>query len=94
MSAPSRRAADETMVRRALEVAAGTPAEDVPVGAVVLGPAGRGLAAATNRREADAAPFAPAEVLARLVERADVLVELPADVTALAAGTEVEALPL
>ena len=72
MSAPSRRAADETMVRRALEVAAGTPAEDVPVGAVVLGPDGRELAAATNRRESDADPFAHAEVLA-LREAARVL---------------------
>jgi len=69
---PARRAADEVLVRRALEVAAGAPAEDVPVGAIVLGPDGRELAAATNRREADADPFAHAEVLA-LREAARVL---------------------
>lgn len=61
---PSRRTADEALVRRALEVAAAAPAEDVPVGAIVLGPDGRELAAATNRREADGDPFAHAEVLA------------------------------
>lgn len=64
MTSPSRRAADEALVRRALEVAAGTPVGDVPVGAIVLGPDGRELAAATNRREADGDPFAHAEVLA------------------------------
>lgn len=63
-NSPSRRAADEALVRRALEVAAAAPAEDVPVGAIVLGPDGRELAAATNRREADGDPFAHAEVLA------------------------------
>ena len=36
----------------------------VPVGAIVLGPDGRELSAATNRREADGDPFAHAEVLA------------------------------
>ena len=61
---PSRRTADEALVRLALEVAAAAPAEDVPVGAIVLGPDGRELAAATNRREADGDPFAHAEVLA------------------------------
>lgn len=66
------RAADEELVRRALEVAGGTPVGDVPVGALVLGPDGRELAAATNRREADADPFAHAEVLA-LREAARVL---------------------
>ncbi|WP_130841289.1 nucleoside deaminase [Corynebacterium neomassiliense] len=49
---------------RALEVAASTPRGDVPVGAVVFGPDGRELAAATNRREADADPTAHAEILA------------------------------
>ncbi|MCI1255542.1 MAG: nucleoside deaminase [Corynebacterium provencense] len=49
---------------RALEVAASTPPGDVPVGAVVFGPDGRELAAATNRREADADPTAHAEILA------------------------------
>lgn len=63
-NSPSRRTADEALVRRALEVAAAAPAEDVPVGAIVLGPDGRELAAATNRREADGDPFAHAEVLA------------------------------
>ncbi|HJC28244.1 MAG TPA: nucleoside deaminase [Candidatus Dietzia intestinipullorum] len=58
------RAADEALVRRALDVAARTPPGDVPVGALVLGPDGRELAAATNRREADGDPFAHAEVLA------------------------------
>ncbi|NLA56634.1 MAG: nucleoside deaminase [Corynebacterium humireducens] len=51
-------------MRRALEVARTTPAGDVPVGAVGYGPDGRELAAATNRREADADPTAHAEVLA------------------------------
>ena len=58
------RAEDRALVRRALEVAAGTPGEDVPVGAIVVGPDGRELAAATNRREADGDPLAHAEVLA------------------------------
>lgn len=51
-------------MRRALEVARTTPPGDVPVGAVVFGPDGTELAAATNRREADADPTAHAEVLA------------------------------
>lgn len=72
MTSPSRRAADEALIRRALAVAARTPAEDVPVGALVLGPDGRELAAATNRRESDGDPFAHAEVLA-LREAARVL---------------------
>ncbi|AJE32016.1 hypothetical protein B842_00800 [Corynebacterium humireducens NBRC 106098 = DSM 45392] len=54
----------ERLMRRALEVARTTPPGDVPVGAVVYGPDGRELAAATNRREADADPTAHAEVLA------------------------------
>src|SRR5699024_9249961 len=66
------RAADEALVRRALDVAARTPPGDVPVGALVLGPDGRELAAATNRREADGDPFAHAEVIA-LREAARVL---------------------
>lgn len=60
----SPRAADEALLRRALEVAAAAPPEDVPVGAVVVAPDGRELAAATNRREADGDPFAHAEILA------------------------------
>lgn len=72
MTSPARRVADEAVIRRALEVAAGTPVGDVPVGALVLGPDGRELAVATNRREADGDPFAHAEVLA-LREAARVL---------------------
>ncbi|MEJ4105068.1 nucleoside deaminase [Corynebacterium bovis] len=55
---------DEERMRRAVRLAASTPPEDVPVGAVVYGPDGRELAAATNRREADGDPTAHAEVLA------------------------------
>lgn len=51
-------------MRRALDVAATTPAGDVPVGAVVTAPDGTELAVATNRRDADADPTAHAEVLA------------------------------
>ena len=61
---PASRARDEALVRRCLDVARGTPAGDVPVGAVVVAPDGRELAAATNRREADGDPLAHAEVLA------------------------------
>ena len=72
MTSPARRVADEAVIRRALEVAAGTPVGDVPVGALVLGSDGRELAVATNRREVDGDPFAHAEVLA-LREAARVL---------------------
>lgn len=54
----------EQKMRRALEVARSTPPQDVPVGAVIFGPDGRELAAATNRREADTDPTAHAEILA------------------------------
>ena len=47
---------DAALIGRALEVAATTPGQDIPVGAVVLDPAGRELAVATNRREVDADP--------------------------------------
>ncbi|MBU2663349.1 nucleoside deaminase [Actinoplanes bogorensis] len=50
-------------MRRALEVAAAT-GDDVPVGAVVLDPDGRELAAAGNEREATGDPTAHAEILA------------------------------
>ena len=64
----SRTARHEQWMRRALAVAASTPPEtaalDVPVGAVVLDPDGRELAAARNEREAGADPTAHAEVLA------------------------------
>ena len=49
---------------RALAVARDTPAGDIPVGAVVFGPSGTPIAAATNRRQADNDPTAHAEVLA------------------------------
>ncbi|MBV7302429.1 nucleoside deaminase [Corynebacterium sp. TAE3-ERU2] len=52
------------LMRRALAVAADTPAGDVPVGAVIVDPLGREVARATNRREADADPTAHAEVIA------------------------------
>lgn len=54
----------ERKVRRAMAIAAHTPIDDVPVGAIIFAPDGRELAAATNRREADADPTAHAEVLA------------------------------
>ena len=59
------RPADEALVRRALELA-GTAVRtgDVPVGAVVVDPDGRELAAAANAREALGDPTAHAEVLA------------------------------
>ena len=58
-------ARDRQAMALALEeaVAAGA-AGDVPVGAVVLGPDGRVLAQAANRRERDADPTAHAELLA------------------------------
>jgi tRNA(adenine34) deaminase len=61
---PLRDVRDDALMRRALTVARSTPQVDVPVGAVVLGPGGRELACATNRRESDADPTAHAEVLA------------------------------
>jgi tRNA(adenine34) deaminase len=52
-------------MRAALAQAREAPAhDDVPIGAVVVDEAGRVLAAAHNRREADADPTAHAEVLA------------------------------
>jgi tRNA(adenine34) deaminase len=61
----------EAWMRRALEVASAFP-EDVPVGAVVLDPDGRELAAAGNERESTGDPTAHAEILA--LRRAAVLV--------------------
>lgn len=61
---PTREERDDVLMRRALTVAASTPEGDVPVGAVVVGPDGRELASATNRRDVDADPTAHAEVLA------------------------------
>lgn len=54
----------EALMRRALDIAAETPAGDVPVGAVILGPDGRELGRGVNRREADNDPTAHAEILA------------------------------
>lgn len=58
------RAADEALVRAALEVAATATHGDVPVGAVVVAADGRELARAVNAREALGDPTAHAEVLA------------------------------
>lgn len=58
-------AADEALIRRALEAAAAaTRTGDVPIGAVVVDSDGRELAVAGNAREALADPTAHAEVLA------------------------------
>jgi tRNA(adenine34) deaminase len=58
-------ASDEALMRRALEVAAAAPRTgDVPIGAVVVDPDGRELAAACNAREALGDPTAHAEMLA------------------------------
>jgi tRNA(adenine34) deaminase len=55
----------EAAMRAALaEAAAATGTGDVPVGAVVLDPAGAVVARARNRREADGDPTAHAEILA------------------------------
>jgi tRNA(adenine34) deaminase len=51
-------------MRMALEQAAAAPPGDVPVGAVVLSRDGGVLAAAANRREADADPAGHAEIIA------------------------------
>lgn len=51
-------------MEHALAAARDTPAGDIPVGAVVFGPDGTPIAAATNRRQADNDPTAHAEVLA------------------------------
>lgn len=49
-------------MRRAIEVAAETPAGDIPVGAVIYGPDGTELAMGVNRREFHQDPTAHAEV--------------------------------
>jgi len=54
---------DESWMRRALAVAAGS-VSDVPVGAVVYGPDGQELATGHNRREATGDPTAHAEIVA------------------------------
>ena len=60
---PPLRIRHETLMRRALEVAA-EAGDDVPVGAIVLDVAGAELAAAHNEREATGDPTAHAEILA------------------------------
>jgi len=57
-------ASDLAALGLALEVAGSTPAEDVPIGAVVLSPSGDVIASATNEREVAHDPTAHAEVLA------------------------------
>ena len=60
------RLTDVEAVRRALDLArtVSTPDDDVPVGAIVLGPDGTVIAQAVNEREASGDPTAHAEVLA------------------------------
>lgn len=59
------RTADEALIRRALELASRAPASgDVPVGALVLDPAGVVIGEGWNRREATGDPTAHAEVIA------------------------------
>nr|WP_083971306.1 MULTISPECIES: nucleoside deaminase [Actinoplanes] len=58
-----RRERHEGWMRRALSVASTSP-QDVPVGAIILGPDGTELAAAGNERELTGDPTAHAEVLA------------------------------
>lgn len=60
---PPLRVRHETLMRRALEVAA-EAGDDVPVGAIVLDAAGAELASAHNEREATGDPTAHAEILA------------------------------
>ncbi|WP_092551472.1 nucleoside deaminase [Actinoplanes derwentensis] len=59
----SRRRQQEEWMRRAIAVAS-TSSEDVPVGAIILGPDGSELAAAGNERELTGDPTGHAEVLA------------------------------
>lgn len=61
---PSRREADEAMIRAAIAAAALADDADVPIGAVVFDADGRELARAANAREADGDPTAHAEILA------------------------------
>lgn len=57
-------AADERLIRLALDAAARAGPDDVPIGAVVLGPDGDVLAGAANAREQLGDPTAHAEILA------------------------------
>jgi tRNA(adenine34) deaminase len=54
----------EVLMRRALEVAAGSDPRDVPVGAVVYDAEGRELGYGANRREETGDPTAHAEIVA------------------------------
>ncbi|WHU50133.1 nucleoside deaminase [Gordonia sp. L191] len=54
----------ESMMNAALDAAALSGDDDVPIGAVVFDPVGVELARAANRREADSDPTAHAEILA------------------------------
>ena len=56
--------ADLHAIGLALEVARAAPADEVPIGAVVLDPAGRVLGRGFNERETRADPTAHAEVVA------------------------------
>ncbi len=51
-------------MREAIELAATTPAGDVPVAALVYSPSGEVIGRGVNRREADGDPTAHAEMLA------------------------------
>ncbi len=55
---------DEHLIRAALAAAAAAGPEDVPIGAVVVGPDGAELARAANAREELGDPTAHAEILA------------------------------
>ncbi len=58
------RLADEVLIRKALAAAGAAAAtDDVPIGAVLLDPAGVAVAAACNAREATSDPTAHAEIL-------------------------------
>lgn len=61
MPQPAQQDWDERWMRRALDVAR-TAGEDVPVGAVIVGPDDQELATGVNRREALGDPTAHAEV--------------------------------
>jgi tRNA(adenine34) deaminase len=61
---PARRGRHEAWMRRALDIARGTATEDVPVGAVVIGPTGEELGWGRNERELTGDPSAHAEILA------------------------------
>jgi tRNA(adenine34) deaminase len=54
----------EAWMRRALDVAVTSPADDVPVGAVIYSPDGNEIASGVNERERTADPTAHAEIVA------------------------------